>query len=518
MSRDTRRGAAKSRAGGQPGSGAPPAGGRSPFVEQVADGLAAALAAAPATGAEAPSGGKAVVRLMVAFSGGPDSTALLGALLALRRGDGARSYEICACHVNHHLRGEESDRDERFCQDLAARWSVPLVVQHMGMGLAGAAFSEAEARDRRYALLSAAARELGAAFVLAAHTLDDQAETLLFRLLRGTGPTGLVGMAPCRRLSDGTALIRPLLAITRAECLAFLEELQQVAVHDSSNDNPDYARNYIRARLIPSIRERFPGFEGRLNQLRQLVAADEALLAGLTGAALAELASGPGCDAERWDLRRFLSLPEAIRGRVLARSLEARAVAVTFERVQRLLDICNEPRGGALSLNGVWDLRVEGGSILWIDKSVPPDSPPALEVQVRIPGTTPVLGVGRALRVKRWETAENSAPPPFPDQRSLEAVVDLSAASLPLVVRNRRPGDRFRPFGTGRQVKLKKFLHNHKVKGCSEDEFARAVVLADQEEVLWVPGVALSDKLRVTGRPTHGLAWLALAGDDAQLC
>ena len=213
----------------------------------------------------------AAKRLLVALSGGSDSTALLVGLSRLAHKEG---FEVRACHINHRLRGSESDDDEQFCRVLCSDLDLALEVRNISDSQrAEVGRSEEALRHMRYELLTAAARETQTRYLLTGHTLDDQIETLLFRLWRGTSLKGLTGMSLCRPLSEDIQLIRPLLTVTKDQCRRFLIEQGLTAREDSSNQDPAYTRNYVRNTIIPAIESRFGDFKQRIEQLRQIVQA-----------------------------------------------------------------------------------------------------------------------------------------------------------------------------------------------------------------------------------------------------
>jgi len=217
------------------------------------------------------------VTVLLAISGGADSVALLRAMTALKRGGEGR---LVAAHVNHQLRGEQSAADEAFVVDLCRRLGVACEVGQVPIGPASCKRSdglEAAARKARYDFLALAAARRGARFVATAHTADDQAETILHRILRGTGISGLGGIARARPLrlpsmaADGeetkqatwkkaaksASLLRPLLTFRRAELVAYLADLGQPYRHDSSNADVRFTRNRIRRELLPRLAEEF---------------------------------------------------------------------------------------------------------------------------------------------------------------------------------------------------------------------------------------------------------------------
>ena len=189
---------------------------------------------------------------MVAVSGGPDSMALLHFLTAHRTRTGFPEDGIIAAHVNHRLRGEESDADAAFARESATRWALPYFEAEAGPIRAG---SEESARHARYDALRAIALEAGAERVASAHTADDQAETVLLRLVRGAGLHGLRGM-PARGTVRGLRVVRPFLDVTREQVLDYLKRHDIAYRVDSSNASLGPARNFVRLQVLPLLRSR----------------------------------------------------------------------------------------------------------------------------------------------------------------------------------------------------------------------------------------------------------------------
>jgi tRNA(Ile)-lysidine synthase len=206
-----------------------------------------------------PAGSWGEVRTIVAVSGGADSVALVR---ALQRTVTPRGQSLTVAHYNHGLRGEQSMADERFVCQLAQGLDLPCVVGRDEV-LASADNPdgiEAAARDARYRFLQATAERLGARYILTAHTADDQAETILHHLLRGSGLAGLAGIPRTRVLSPAVTLLRPMLAIRRTEVLDYLNTLAQEYCHDATNDDRALTRNRIRHELLPLLtRDYAPG-------------------------------------------------------------------------------------------------------------------------------------------------------------------------------------------------------------------------------------------------------------------
>jgi tRNA(Ile)-lysidine synthase len=197
------------------------------------------------------------VTILLAVSGGADSVALARAMGALKTGGEGR---LCVAHLNHHLRGEESAADEAFVVELCRRLALPCEVGHARvaeLAARGGDGLEAAARQARYDFLRRTAARLGARYVVTAHTADDQAETILHRILRGTGIGGLRGMDRARPLGPAATLIRPLLEFRRAQLLGYLDDLGQPYRHDASNQDTRLTRNRIRHELLPQLAEQF---------------------------------------------------------------------------------------------------------------------------------------------------------------------------------------------------------------------------------------------------------------------
>ncbi len=196
-------------------------------------------------------------RIVAAVSGGPDSVALLVGLHSLRR---SKKLELGAAHVNHALRGEESDSDEQFVRKLCERLRIPLAVARLPLPTHSDDREEgieATARNLRYEFLVNVAHEMEAKSVATAHTADDQAETVLHRIVRGTGIAGLAGIPVSRELAHGIKLVRPLLSLRRADVLEFLAAVGQEFRQDRSNLDLSFTRNRLRHELIPYLAQHF---------------------------------------------------------------------------------------------------------------------------------------------------------------------------------------------------------------------------------------------------------------------
>ncbi|HUT88592.1 MAG TPA: tRNA lysidine(34) synthetase TilS [Thermoguttaceae bacterium] len=257
------------------------------------------------------------VTVLLAVSGGPDSVALVRAMTTLK-GDGRG--RLLAAHVNHQLRGDDSEADEAFVVELCRGLGLPCEVHRAQVEQLAADSSdglEAAARSVRYELLGQAGCRVGARYVVTAHTADDQAETILHRILRGTGIAGLSGIARARPLGPAT-LIRPLLGLRRVQLLGYLDDLGQAYRVDASNVDTRFTRNRIRHDLLPELAARFnPGVVDALLRLGSLAgevrAVIDGLVEGLRGPCVVEQGSDgirirvpPLVDQPRYVVRELL--------------------------------------------------------------------------------------------------------------------------------------------------------------------------------------------------------------------
>jgi len=372
-------------------------------------------------------------RVAAAVSGGADSVAMA---VWLHQAASRATHQVTLSgliHVNHHLRGAESDRDESFCRALADRLGVPIDVIDAPIAARTSRSPESAARRARYRAFAAAAKRLGATRVVTAHTADDQAETVLLRLLRGAGSRGISGI----RVRRGV-YVRPLLACRRREVRAWLESQGESCCEDSTNLDRSIPRNRVRHDLLPVIEDIAPGGVAALARAAVLAHDDEQVLQTLAEEAAGRIIlreDSAGLDLDR---NRIGSLPPAIARRVLRSALERLAPrapwrAGHFDAVRRL---AARPEGGgilhlpAIRVERVSNmLRVRTGA----DRAVPPFS-----YTLPLPGEVIVaeagVGVSAAL--------PSVLAPDVSQGHDTAYSCMVPAAAFPLTVRNRRPGDR----------------------------------------------------------------------------
>src|SRR5713101_6037379 len=318
--------------------------------------------------------------ILVGLSGGADSVALMHALLDLRERFGMR---IAAAHLNHRIRGLESDRDENFVREMCARLGIELNVARARGLDADSANLEERARDARYRFLNRAADALGADFIALAHHADDQAETVLMRVLRGAGIAGLAAMAE----RGPGRLIRPMLGLYRAEILGYLHARGIAFVEDSSNLSPEILRNRIRTELIPILeRDYAPGLRRRLVEVAgEMRSVDDFMNA----AASIELAAMRSAD-DALDVARLPALAPALQMMVLRLYLDVRMGSLRritrahLEALRRLV-LAGGP-SDSIDLPGGWRAERAYNLLRIIDTIAASDE--AFSVPLKIDGIT----------------------------------------------------------------------------------------------------------------------------------
>ena len=266
--------------------------------------------------------------VIAALSGGADSVSMLRALLMLR---GELGITFRACHLNHCLRGEESDADEWFCAELCGRLEIPLDTARIDVNaLRGKHESlEEAARRLRYGFFREVLKGAEAPAVLAtAHTASDNVETVLFNLTRGTGAGGLCGIPPVRR-SDGLVVVRPLIGCTRADAESFLEALGQNHITDRSNFSVEYSRNRIRLNVVPELEKINPALAEGIARMTRNLRGDNAYLEELAEKALSDSRSGRG-----WQAAQLAALPDPIKARAVRRILTDGGIEPSALRIQ----------------------------------------------------------------------------------------------------------------------------------------------------------------------------------------
>ncbi len=399
------------------------------------------------------------------LSGGADSVSLL---LILRELQGEYGFKLTAVHVNHRIRGKESERDKHFCEDLCGRLGVPIEIREVdapayskerGLSL------EEGSRELRYGIF----REIAAAEncrIATAHTLNDSAETVIFNLARGTGIKGLTGIPPVR-----DKIIRPLIFCTREEVEDFLARKGQDFVTDSSNLSDDYTRNRIRHKIIPLMEELHGGF---LENIRRMTEN------------LAEASGYLEAEAEKYSGADLRELHGALKSRIIANALKNAGAEVNSSRIgdiEKLL-CC----GGKINLSGeLYALVTDGRLSVKKIRNTPvifEETPVKMGENPFLCDKTVIIEANKCEKSDIERIINNSFTKDGLDYDKIQGDV---------VLRNRRNGDKYIRVNRSFKSSLKKLMNESIPLG--KRDFIP--VLADGKGIIWVEGFGIADRVKI---------------------
>lgn len=434
-------------------------------------------------------------RWVVAVSGGGDS---MGLLLTLRSLGDELGLRLSVAHLNHGVRGESAQEDAQFVANVAESLCLPFDLGSWKP--TRTSHFEADARAARLAWLADVARSRQARAVAVGHTRDDQAETILHRIVRGTGPSGLVGIPARRALVPGVALVRPLLEVSRREIRDELARLGRDFREDATNADLSRTRSRIRHNLIPKLEADYnPQAVAAIARLGELATAQRRLLDAMVDkvAAGAVRSSGPSRivfdrNSEAW--RDAALAIEVVRRAWRSAGWPERSMTARLWR--RLAD--------ALASGVAVDQVGEGFSLLVeTDAFVltrPEEHPPRPDVEATVlvaPGSTAVPWARGRITVDDGQGV------------GFDEVVDRDRLAFPLTVRAAMPGERFDPLGmSGRRQRVVEFLRLRRVpRGLR----ASVPVVADREGIVWIVGHRIADRARTRESTSRrlGLSWLS---------
>jgi tRNA(Ile)-lysidine synthase len=430
-----------------------------------------------------------LARVVVGFSGGVDSVCLLHLLKNLPDYD----LELWALYINHELRPAENQREIELLEQVGREWGVG--TRQIKIDIPGKLAKKPQslqllARVERYRAFEAFCREIGATRIALAHHRDDQAETVFYRIIRGTGLDGLAGMPVIR----DNLYIRPLLAVTREEILQYAQRHRLTWVEDSSNRKLIYTRNRIRRQLLPEIEADYnPRFKDGLLRLAGLAREQHEYMASVLENLSRELVC-PTPDRVGLRLTPFLEQHPFVQYCLLKKVLAQIQPHYQIESrlLQKLRAKLNREQGHFQRMQltkGIMVAVTEG--MVTFEPPHPVNVPAQRSFAVAVPGVTVIsdcqlqLTVGPVMTPPQWRAVDN-----------MEIYLDAATVALPLRVRFRRPGDAFRPLGICGTQKLHDFLIDHKVPRGRRDAVPLLVDAADR--IIWVIGYRVSDLCKVT--------------------
>lgn len=440
-------------------------------------------------------------RILIACSGGADSLALTDVLLQLRE---PLQLQLYVAHLDHMLRGDASRADAAFVRDFCRQHGLVCFIQAADVAAYASKHrmsDEMAAREVRYGFLRETAAAIGGAKIATAHHRDDQAETVLLHLLRGSGSCGLAGIRPA---TDG--IIRPFLGVTRAEIESYCRERNLTPRHDATNDQTEYTRNRLRLELLPQLKERYnPAIVEALCRSAELLADEHAFIQEYAREQWSSIARTEARQVifDRQRLQLILPAVQRELFRLALEQVKGDLKGVSFLHIEKMMTLAGTGQTGAEIMlpQGIRvRCRYDDLEIFQItsQRSPKPLAPIDFEQVLTVPGITKIQPLGLSVMA---EIAEK-----FPDLRKSNSIIcDADKLEGPLCVRCRRPGDRFSPSGVGGSKKIKEYLIDQKIDRERRDFIP---LFCDKNEIFWIgnyrqnqmsqPGPATKRCLRLT--------------------
>jgi len=479
--------------------------------------------------------------VVVGVSGGADSVCLLHVLVEWRRRLGIKLH---VAHLDHEIRGVESQADAEYVSNLAGSLGIPITIDRQDV----AAYRterkcslEEAARELRYAFFARVARKVGAQRIATGHTRDDQVETILMHILRGTGITGLCGLAPCspiaydsqgmslpaqapsvtKRQPSNLLVIRPLLDITREETASYCQKHQLEPRIDSSNLSPSFFRNRLRLHLLPLLRQYNPSIDQALLRLADIAKEDNGFIEQQASGLWDEVARQEN-NTIYLDKKQVGGLPIALQRhllRVAVTKLAGDVRDIEASHIEAARSLLNKQPSKRVSLphglicqGGYDELAITRhrsviapplsviASEAWQSELPPCPFPPLPdEFHLKVPGKTAFPGWNVLASIVREQvsflssrgatsTSERTC------QNNLVAHFDLQKTGMNLCVRKRRPGDRFQPLGMNMPKKLHEFMVDAKIPRSWR---GRIPIVCTPQQIIWVVGWRIDDRIKL---------------------
>jgi len=450
-------------------------------------------------------------RVLVAVSGGVDSVVLLQVLYELKDEFG---LSLAVAHLDHQMR-PDSQRDARLVKKRAEALGLPLVFESIDVP----AFikrhklsPEEGARQVRYDFLRSAAKKLKANKIALGHTLNDQVETFLMRLLRGAGLEGLRGIPPVR-----DEFIRPLIECSRDEILNFARRRKLKFCQDRTNLETKYFRNKIRLELLPLLEEYNPKVLHTIARTEELLRETSAYLEAQAHEKLKAATLSRNANSITLSRTKLLNQPKVLQELIARQAIEhvkRDLRGIEFVHVKEILnEIGSDKKRSELHLPGGLLFELRGDQIILTKRPKASSKIQPYEFPLSLDGTNLLKEIGwrfdfkRQLQVRKLPSSQvNRVSYKLADLQTCKLVncfeefIDYDKIKPPLFVRNRRLGDRFTPLGMKASKKLQDFFVDEKVP---YDRRAEIPLLCDQRDIIWVVGMRLSDKYKVTPRTTR---------------
>lgn len=412
--------------------------------------------------------------IIVGFSGGQDSLCLLNILKQLKNCIG---YNLVAAHLNHNWRGKEALSEQNFCKDFCLSNKIIFETKTLQDGLA---HTEEIARKERYQFFDETASKYPNSVIFTAHTKTDNIETILYRIIKGTGIFGLCGIP--EEKTTKYKVYRPLLDFSREKVSTYCSINGLNPCNDSSNKNTKYARNKLRLDIIPLMKEINPKIEDNLQNLCEIAKNYEKIIQNIA-------------QNEDFNPKNIKKMDSFLRKTKIHNFLTQNKIDYDFKKIEKIenfiLENCNKPCGKKMSISSSKYLFCSKNVIKLIENSIIKKN---INIEITKDATTVLDELGIVLDIKK----ESDFPKTFPQSNENTAFINLQEDKL--FLRTRQEGDIIRPFGHSRPIKLKDYFIK---KGIPKHQRDDILLLSDTQEVLWVIGVGISEKIKAIKKPVY---------------
>ena len=450
-------------------------------------------------------------RVLLGVSGGPDSVALLGLLIGANRVNPACS-DIFIAHLNHLIRGKESEDDAQFVSDLANKFKLTVIAERKDIKEIARKRKislEEAAREERYKFFESAAKRVGANVIAVGHNADDNAETILHKIIRGTGIANLGGMRPKRKLTPLSTidLVRPLLFTWRKDIIAYLKEKNLSYRVDSTNLETDQFRNRIRAELIPLLEKNYnAGVKRSLIKLGETAAQNYDFLEAQAKELFGEVLLNTEGKTDEilseivLDISKLKEAPQIlqqiiIREAVVRLNIPLKKLSYkNYKNILRILNYQKTPVNNVVK--DYLNVRTEDGKLhLSKERYYAEEHPTLKETVIKIPGETELAEMRYMVKTEIREIKTGFLEEFKRSKTRYEEAVDFDKISMPLMVRTRRQGDKFWPLGAEGIKKVKNFFIDNKIPLLERDTVP---IVTMNGQPIWIVGFRIDDRVRIT--------------------
>lgn len=422
-------------------------------------------------------------RVLIGLSGGPDSVCLLHALNNLKD---EYKLSLHAIYIDHGLRPDEIPAEIEFCKTLCENLGVPFITKSVGVlsyAKEHCLNKQEAARELRYKTFEETASEIGACRIALAHNADDQAETFFMRILRGAGQKGLSGIPSVRG-----KIIRPLIEIERKEIEEFLDGISQSFIVDSSNLEKDYFRNWLRLAVMPEFKRQNPEIIRTISRISEIIREEDNYLELIVTKTLMKLIPKKTDRTIELFLVPLENMDKVILRRVLRRAIDAvkGLRGISFVHIEDIIGLVKTGNSGD-RIYLPKGIRVIKGYATLILTSEQPSQLGAYSLNV--PEELSLKESGILIKSSFADSSE------IPCDGKSKVIIDSEKIKLPLVVRSRKSGDLFYPFGFGKRKKLQDFFVDEKIP---RDERDSIPIVVSGDNIVWIAGYRADERFKVT--------------------